>query len=285
MRVSRRDFLRFGGLAISWLGLETATSSPVLAGAPAPDAGASSGLRAGPGPILGPRDAIPRGEVFGRSRGGQPLKMFQIGTGRRIVLLMGGQHGTPEANSVDLADELLHYFLVHPDQVPRNVTLEILSVTNPDGYLAGSRQYLTGVDPNRNWDSGNWDTDAYDSLGHFRPGLGGPEPMSEPETRALASWIVKRRPSLVINYHSAGGLVSTGQEGISDALAGLYAEAGDYPYYSPYDDAWWYPITGAMDGWLARMNIPDIFVELSHPDTPEFDDNLAGLTAVLGALA
>ena len=42
--------------------------------------------------------------------------------------------------------------------------------------MLGSRQYLSGVDPNRNWPSSDWETDAYDSLGRYYYGLGGPGP-------------------------------------------------------------------------------------------------------------
>ena len=108
--------------------------------------------------------------------------------------------------------------------------------------------------------------------------------MSEPETRQLASWITRHRPTLVVNYHSAGGFVSTDQDGLSWDLAGVYAEASGYPCYGP-DAPFGYPITGAMDGWLAGRGIADLFVELSTMEEPDIDENLAGLLAVLEHLA
>jgi hypothetical protein len=231
------------------------------------------------------RPSGPKRTVLGKSRGGQPIIAVQLGTGRRRVLVMGGQHGSPEGNTVTLADAILEYFTPRERDLPKNVGLDVIAVANPDGFVDGTRQYRSGVDPNRNWASGDWERDAYDSWGHLWEGLGGPFPMSEPETRALASWISKQRPALVINIHSAGGFVTTDQKGISWDLSDVYGEASGYPSYGPDRPPFGYPITGAMDGWLAGRNIPDIFVELSTLDLPEIDENLAGVSAVLQHLA
>ena len=88
-----------------------------------------------------------------------------------------------------------------------------MPVANPDGLAAGSRQFPSGVDPNRNWGGGDWRADAYDSNAVFRVGLGGSEPFSEPETRALADWVLANRPALVVNYHSAGGFMFGPRDG------------------------------------------------------------------------
>jgi hypothetical protein len=270
--MSRRHLLLLlGGLSLSKAALGTeavsaqrATATPSIAGRP---------------------EVSRKTELLGRSAGGRALTMAQIGSGHTHVLIMGGQHGAPEANTVVLVDSLLDAFLTHSADVPRGLALDILTVANPDGLASGSRQFLSGVDPNRNWDTADWQTDAYDSLGRFEPGLGGPTPMSERETLALAAWVARRRPALVINYHSAGGLVTTRQPGTAADLTSLYADASGYPYYGPDDEPFAYPITGAMDGWLALLGIPDIFVELSTSEDAEYDENAAGLSAVLSALA
>jgi hypothetical protein len=227
----------------------------------------------------------PKRTVIGRSQGGQPITAVHLGGDRRRVLVLGGQHGSPEANAVTLADAVLDYFTHHESEIPKGIGLDVITVANPDGFIAGSRQYLSGVDPNRNWASGDWAPDAYDSLGRFWHGLGGPAPMSEPETRHLATWISRRRPALVVNYHSAGGFISTGQNGVSWDLADTYAEASGYPCFGPDRSPFGYAITGAMDGWLGGRGIADIFVELTTLDHPEIEENLAGLTAVLAHLA
>ena len=231
------------------------------------------------------RASAPKRTVIGRSQGGQPITAVHLGTGRRRVLVLGGQHGSPEGNAVTLADAILDYFTHRDGEIPKNVGLDVIAIANPDGFIDGTRQYRSGVDPNRNWASGDWEPDAYDSWGHLWQGLGGPTPMSEPETRALASWITRQRPAVVINIHSAGGFVTTGQKGISWDLSDVYGEASGYPSYGPDRPPFGYSITGAMDGWLAGRNIPDLFVELSNLEAAEIDENLAGVSAVLRHLA
>jgi hypothetical protein len=258
--ISRRRLLAAGGLAAASLALRV-------------DAGRAQ--------VYEPRR---RPEIVGTSRGGQPITSYGIGEGRRRVLVLGGQHGSPEANAVNLADAILAYLAENPRAIPKEIGVDVITVANPDGYITGSRQYLSGVDPNRNWASGDWERDAYDSLGRFLPGLGGKVPMSEPETRQLASWITRRRPVLVVNYHSAGGFVSTSQHGLSWDLAEIYAEAGNYPCYGP-EAPFGYPITGAMDGWLEGKGIADLFVELPTYTNADVDNNIAGLLAVLEHLA
>jgi zinc carboxypeptidase len=137
-----------------------------------------------------PALAETRSSVIGTSQNGQPLTLYQLGSGPKRVLLIGGQHGGPEANTVELVDALLDYFDANPDAIPSGIELDILPIANPDGLSAGSRQFTDGVDPDRNWGGGDWRTDAFDSNAVFRPGLGGPGPFSEPETQALANWVL-----------------------------------------------------------------------------------------------
>src|SRR5581483_9730459 len=106
----------------------------------------------------------PSAEVFGQSAGGIPLTAYWLGSGPTVVVVQGALHGGPEANTSALTFQLRDYFASH------------------------RRLYLSGVDPNRNWDTPEWQSDAYDSDGRFVPGLGGPRPMSEPETRLFADW-------------------------------------------------------------------------------------------------
>src|SRR3954454_5398166 len=172
---------------------------------------------------------------IGFSQGGKPLVLRHFGDAKNRVLILGGQHGAPEANTIDLVDRLTEHFVAHPDEVPASLGLDILSITNPDGAASGSRQYLSGVDPNRNWGGPDWASDAADSNGQFRRGLGGPEPFSEQETRALADWMLQSRPVMTVNYHSAGGFILGARDGPAGDLTALYANASGY----------WAPTQGA----------------------------------------
>lgn len=226
-----------------------------------------------------------RSTVIGWSQAGTPLTIYHLGRGRTRVFLLGGQHGAPEANAAYLVWRLLNYFIENPRALPSRLGLDVMFAGNPDGLASGSRQYLSGVDPNRNWGGSDWQTDAYDSNGQFRPGLGGPAPFSEPETRDLANWVLTRRPAFVVNYHSAGGFVSNFREGPADDLAYAYAFASDYPRATPDMNPFSYVVTGSMDEWLPEIGIANLLVELTTPVDEELERNLEGVRAALELLA
>jgi hypothetical protein len=224
---------------------------------------------------------------IGFTQAGEPLIIHHLGEAPTRVFILGGQHGGPEANTIRLARQLLGHFVDDPAELPRGIGLDILAVANPDGAAAGIRQYLSGVDPNRNWGGPDWSADAYDSNGVFRPGLGGPEPFSEQETQALADWVQGARPALVINYHSAGGFMFGGRDGLAGELAEAYADASGYhrPQPGPGSSPLSYRATGSMNVWLRQIGINGLFIELTTPHDPEFRRNLAGLRATLTRLA
>jgi hypothetical protein len=234
--------------------------------------------------------AEPRSSTIGTSQNGAPLELYALGDGPRHVLVLGGQHGGPEANTVELAGGLLDYFAANPEQIPAGLELDVLPIANPDGFAAGSRQFASGVDPNRNWGTADWRPDAYDSNAVFRTGLGGPEPFSEPETRAVAEWILTNKPVFIVNYHSAGGFMFGTRDGAAGDLSSAYDDASGY---------WWpggagtggaqrsplpYSVNGSMNAWLREVGVPSILVELATPRSTEIERNLAGLRAVLQVL-
>lgn len=228
--------------------------------------------------------------AIGFSQGGLPLVVHHLGSGGTRLLLLGGQHGGPEANTVQLVSLLGSHFIRYPEELPARLGLDILEMANPDGLTIGSRQFLSGVDPNRNWDGADWQSDAWDSNGRFRVGLGGPTPFSEQETRALRDWIQDNPPVLVINYHSAGGFMFGGRTALGNELAEAYSEASGY--YRPASGGGGsgprvlgYRATGTMNGWLGQLGVPSLFIELTSPYAPEFERNLAGVRAVLARLA
>lgn len=239
--------------------------------------------------VVQPALAEPRSSTLGMSQAGSPLVLYELGAGPLRVLILGGQHGAPEANTVELVDGLLDYFQGNPQEIPPGILLDILPVANPDGLASGIRQFSSGVDPNRNWGGSDWRTDAFDSNAVFRLGLGGPEPFSEPETRTLADWILANRPALVVNYHSAGGFMFGARDGLAGELCDAYAEASGYSWPAPgvggQRSPLGYQASGSMNVWLREQRIPAILVELSTPRSTEIERNLAGLKAALSQLA
>jgi hypothetical protein len=240
--------------------------------------------------LVSTASAEPASFSIGSTQGGAPLQVYQLGNGPKRVLILGGQHGGPERNTVELANALLDYFTENPEALPSGIELYILPEANPDGIATGSRQFLSGVDPNRNWGGRDWRADTYDSNAQFRTGLGGVEPFSEPETRALADWVLGLKPALVINYHSAGGFMFGGRDGLAGDLSTVYADASGYSWPSPGTPGGArsplsYSASGSMNVWLRESGIPGILVELSTPWYPEIDRNLAAVQAVLQRLS
>ena len=264
MRVSRRSALR----------AVVATAGLFTIGAGAPPARAEVELPWTP---------------IGFSQGGQPLVLRHLGDAKNRILILGGQHGAPEANTIELVNQLTEHLVETPGEVPGSLGIDFLAITNPDGASAGMRQYLSGVDPNRNWGSPEWASDAYDSNGVFRPGLGGPEPFSEQETRALADWMLQNRPVLTVNYHSAGGFMFGPRDGVAGEITQRYVEASGYWSPTPGGGGGGSPLsyraTGSLNVWARNVGLNTLFIELTTPHSVEFERNLAGLKAVFPRLA
>lgn len=233
-----------------------------------------------------PAAAEPQSTTIGTSQAGAPLVLYGLGDGPTRVLVIGGQHGGPEANTVQLAGAILDYFSANPDALPPGVGLDVLPAANPDGLVDGRRQFVDGVDPNRNWGSTDWRADAYDSNGQYRVGLGGSEPFSEQETRALADWLLAHHPAFVVNYHSAGSFMFGPRDGPAGDLAAAYADASGYNWPMPgAPSPLSYSATGSMNAWLRQAGMAGILIELTTPRSTEIERNLAGLEAVLQRLA
>src|SRR5215211_1302474 len=66
---------------------------------------------------------------IGFSQGGQPLVLRHLGDAKNRVLILGGQHGGPEANTIELVDQLTEHFVSNPEDVPTSIGLDILAVT------------------------------------------------------------------------------------------------------------------------------------------------------------
>src|SRR5438046_693662 len=68
--------------------------------------------------------------AIGFSQGGLPLVVHHVGSGARRVLILGGQHGGPEANTIALATALRDYFAEQPAEIPPELGLDVLTVAN-----------------------------------------------------------------------------------------------------------------------------------------------------------
>lgn len=216
--------------------------------------------------------------VIGRSVEGRPLEVFQFGNGSVERLIIAGIHGGYEWNTIALADEIIEYLKEYPDLIPQELTLYILRSLNPDGE-ARSKGYKgraneNGVDINRNFPD-HWQADwPRDGCWNYLPITAGSAPASEPETKAMISFINAHHIDALISYHSAAlGVFPGGQPAtsLSVDLAEEVASVSDYPY-PPVNTGCVY--TGQLIDWAAEKGIAALDIELTNHSDTDFNQNL-----------
>lgn len=248
-------------------------------------------------------------DVLGTTPEGQEMRVYRFGNGARRLAFVGAIHGGYEWNTALLSYQLIDHFTAFPEMIPSDVAIAIIPVANPDGlYRAvgswdrfefmdapqfklanevlpddvayASRFNANGVDINR-----NFDCDRTSNQASWRQYVvdAGPYAFSEPETQMLRDFFINEQPLAAVFYHSASNGVYLSQcDG--DPLPGtvvlrdLYGNASGYPKYDLYTH---YEITGAGEDWLASQGIPAITVDLSTHDVIEWEQNFAGVQAML----
>lgn len=238
---------------------------------------------------------------IGMSVEGRVITAHTFGTGETDLLFVGGVHGGYEWNSIMLAYEMIDSFQKKEIGVPENITVHIIPNLNPDGLFAATgkegtvrlgdisstdmhaagigRFNANDVDLNRNFDC-KW---APESSWRGETVSAGSAPFSEPEARALRTYVTLTNPDAVVFWHSQANNVYASEchNGVLPetlALMSTYAEAGGYGEVPVFDA---YPITGDAEGWLASIGIPAVTVELETRTSIEWSRNLAGVEAVL----
>jgi murein peptide amidase A len=139
-----------------------------------------------------------RTKVVGRSAGGEPIELRQVGDPKWSgeLLVFGCIHGDEcAASGLKLVSASLAAGCPDPDS-----DAYIVPTVNPDGTALGSRLNARGVDLNRNFPS------EWRRIGTpWSPQYSGARPFSEPETRLAARVIRAVRPAATIWFHQYRG--------------------------------------------------------------------------------
>ena len=223
--------------------------------------------------------------VIGRSAGGQELRVVQMGSGPRNVLVLGGLHSGFAPSSVRVVEDIQAYFTAHPEEIPAGITLHLLSNANPDApdlpNDARGRLNANSTDLNLNWDC-NW----LPSIAFRSQDLtAGRAPFSEPETQAIRDYALQTLPVAVIAYEakSPGWVIAGACKGpslFSDALAQNYAYASGYDVNKP--DSYFH---GDATDWLDSRGIPAISILLKDYTTPDSDIHIRAIKALFARAA
>lgn len=207
---------------------------------------------------------------------------MQLPAGPVEGLLVATQHGE-EAETGLLARRLLER--VRGDET----RWAVVQVANPDGLLSGTRQNAAGVDLNRNFPSASWSPEPSFT---FPPGIDpelrelsnrtsrsspGPEPASEPESRALMALVAELGPKLVLDLHAPIELILV-RDGVPREPVELLAASAELPVHTELS----VPSPGAFDEWLLEQGIPAIVYEVEHAGLPQLcKRHLPGLERLL----
>jgi protein MpaA len=181
--------------------------------------------------------------IAGRSAVKRPIHICVLGKGSKKIFIMAGIHGNEPAG-IPLVYQLEKHLLNNPELISGK-TVILMPVANPDGTLLNTRENANGVDLNRN----------FPAAGRINSKLFGFSPLSEPESRTIASVIEQYKPSAVISIHQPYGCVD--YDGPGRKLANQMSLACSLPFRKLGTRP------GSMGAYVGNeLNIPIITLEL-----------------------
>lgn len=219
--------------------------------------------------------------TIGMSAQGRAINAYHFGSSGPAIIYTGAIHGN-ELSTKSLMDRWIQELDANPGQIPADKRVIVVPSINPDGVARGSRVNSRNVDLNRNFATSDWQKDIQHTNGSAFHGGGGSSAMSEPETKAIATFIAQQRPELVISYHSIGGLVVSNQGGQANTRASQYASLSGYRLSGGGSGEFGYQITGTADDYYReKLGVPSILIELGSHSYHQFERNQAAMWAMM----
>lgn len=149
-----------------------------------------------PAPPAAPRVIEER--QIGTSVQGRPITAYRLGTpGGTVVLAIGSIHGDEQAG-IEIVEHVRD-----AAAIPAGLDVWVVPTINPDGNVANAEPNAAGIDLNRNFPP-NWEPIDCPTN---PTNCSGPEPLSEPESKAIAGLIRDVRPRMTVWYHAVGPVV------------------------------------------------------------------------------
>lgn len=228
----------------------------------------------------------------GTSVEGRHLLRLDFGRqGAPTVLLTALMHGVEVIGSLALLD-VIERLTRHPlgQRLLDNVNFVVLPIVNPDaldtnlrrvgrGDRAWQRCNARGVDLNRNFPRVTRARLLHPFSGSrlkFSPHYAGPQPLSEPESRAVHQVAHEVRPALSLAFHSFGNLLlypwaytpkPNPRAPQYRALGAAFAGAQKRYPYSVMQARQLYSVLGDMDDWLDKeLGTLAFTIEVSRPE-------------------
>ncbi len=222
--------------------------------------------------------------TIGHSVKGKPLPALKIGRGDVKLLYVGTHHGLESITSallIKFLRELCMYFEkgnmiygIDPRYVYETRCIYMIPMLNPDGIELCTQANANGVDLNHNYDAG---FEEYKKI-EKELGIEGPcptrysgnYPESEPETRAICSFIRALVPfKYIFTFHTQGEEIYSGWQGHEPKNSYRTAQAlARYSGYRHTDPEQAASYGGLKDWYVREFDLPAYTIECGRGENP-----------------